>query len=344
MDVALATSAIIRGDCAELKSLIDRHDDPNYGSLVFLWGTTERFGWIRLLEVAGAKGSPEAIQFLLANDSKGKFQNWCRLNGMFELAAKLGNMGAVKGWIDYFKRMNEDLEARLSAAVMTAVRVRRPDVVEFIEEESGIRFDKSHVLFDMFMDGVVRMRMSQVQYYLNWGGFDINMQTERFRYGPVNGAIYRCKGVPDLQLVAFLLEHGADPNRFNPTAKLTPLQIAVQTRNVALAKLLIEYGADINASLWFQRRKSTISLLQVAVDGRSVPMVRFLIENGLDREYMYKGRTVEVRGDTVEGDSSQLRFQRKMQDGSKPVDDETGYVVLLGDKAEKHRTVVGSQA
>jgi hypothetical protein len=342
MDVALATSAIIRGDCDELQRIIDQHDDPNYGSLVFLWETSERFGGIELLEIAGAKGSPETILLLLANDSKGKFENWCRFRGMFKLAVRLGNIGAVKGWIEYFKRMGEDLEPQLSAAVMTAVRVRRRDVVTLIEEESGIQFDKSSVLFDMFMDGVVRSRMSQVQYYLNWGGFDINMETERFRYGPVNGAIYGCKGEPDLQLVAFLLENGADPNQFNPTAKLTPFQIAVQTRNFALAKLLVEYGADINASRWFQRRKSTIPLLQVALDGRSVPMVRLLLENGLDREYMYKGRKVEVIGDSVEGDNSQLRFQLKMQDGSKTVDDETGYVVLLGDRVEKRRMVVGS--
>ncbi|KAJ5381558.1 uncharacterized protein N7496_003986 [Penicillium cataractarum] len=344
MSIALAVSAIIKGDCEEIQKLIDTHDDPEYGPLAFLWDRSERFGGIYPVEIAGLKGSTEVIRLLIANDHNSQFVNRSGRAGIFELASKMGHMSAVKGWIEHFKNTNEDLATRLNSAVMTAVRIRRRDIVEFIEKESGIQFDKSEVMFDMFMEGIVRTRMSQVQYYLNWGGFDINMETTRFRYGPVNGAIYGARGPLDLKLVAFLLEKGADPNKFNPTAKLTPLQIAVQTKNVALARLLIERGADVGASLLFQKKKSRIPLLQVAVEGRSVPMVRLLLENGLDRKYVYKGRKVEVKGDTVEGDDSQICIRREVQEDSRSIDDQNGYVVLLGDKVDKRRPVVEKQA
>lgn len=108
-------------------------------------------------------------------------------------------------------------------------------------------------MFDMFMESVIKMRLSQVQLYLKRGGFDIYMETVSFRYGPLHGAIWACKDTPDLQLMTFLLEYGADLNKLNPTARLTPLQFAVERGNVALAKLLIEHGADINASRFSRR-------------------------------------------------------------------------------------------
>lgn len=169
------------------------------------------------------------------------------------------------------------------------------------------------------------------------------MQTVRLRYGPVNGAIYGCKGSPNLKLVAFLLERGADQNTFNPTAKLTPLRIAVQMKSVALAKLLVERGADVGASRLVQKRKSGIPLLQVAVEGRSIPMVHPWPKNGLNREYVYRGRKVEIKGDTVEGGDTHVCFQREMQD-LRSINEENGYVVLMGDRVDDNRPVVGKQA
>ena len=48
------------------------------------------------------------------------------------------------------------------------------------------------------------------------------VRTERFLYGPWHGPVYRWNGTPDvhLQIVEFLLEHGADPNKLH-TIKLT---------------------------------------------------------------------------------------------------------------------------
>jgi hypothetical protein len=265
MTIALTASAIIRGDCEELQKTIDAHDDPEYGPLVFLWEKSDRFGRTWLVYIAGAKGSTEAIRLLIANDCKSNFVSWASSCNVFDSAAKKGNFGALKGWIEYHNSTNEDLAVRVKDAVIHAVRIQRLDVAELIETECGIHFEKSGVLFEMFMEGVVKLRLSQVQLYLNYGGFDISMEAKRFRYGPLHGAIYANKGVPDLQLVTFLLEHGADRSKRSPTTRLTPLQVDVKRGNVSLAKLLIEHGADVNASRFVQKRKSRISLVHVAV-------------------------------------------------------------------------------
>lgn len=71
------------------------------------------------------------------------------------------------------------------------------------------------------------------------------------------GPFYMWNRAPDLhlQVVKFLLEHGADPNKLH-TIKLTLLQVAVKRGNVALAKLLIEHGVDISASRLVPRKKN----------------------------------------------------------------------------------------
>lgn len=140
----------------------------------------------------------------------------------------------------------------------------------------------------------------------------------------------------------FLLEYGADPNEVNPTAKLTPLQLAVKKRNVALAKLLIEHGADISTSRFVQRRKLRVPLLHVAVEDRSAPVIRLLLENGLDRVYPYNGRTFEIKRDTIERGNSQVRLHIKTQ-VMKPIDDEKGYVVHREGKVDKSQWVVDKQ-
>ncbi|KAJ5906776.1 uncharacterized protein N7473_003692 [Penicillium subrubescens] len=334
MTIALTASAIIKGDCEELQRTIDAYDDPKYDPLGFLWEKSVRFGGIRPLSIAGLKGSTEAFRLLIANESKSRFRIRAYQDSVFNSAAKKGNTGTLKAWIEYSKSKDEDLPARVLGAVIHAVRTRRPDVAECIEKECGFQFDKSGVIFDMFMESVIKMRFSQVQLSLKRGGFDINMETDRFRYGPLHGAIWASKETPDLQLVTLLLEHGADPNKFNPMASLTPLQVAVKSGNVALAKLLIEHGADISDSRLFQTGKSRIPLIHVAVENRSAPMIRLLLENGLDTEYLYRGRRIEIREGTVEGGENEVRLQRKMQEVVKPID-EKGYVVLMGDKIDE---------
>lgn len=341
MAIALTTCATLRGDGAELQRLLDTYDTPRADPFGLFWWRSERFGNIRPADIAGMKGAPEAIRVLIANNCVFEFERGREEVDVFALAAKNGNMPALKVWIDHLKSTKQDLVARLFGAVTTAVRVRRPDVVDFIEKECGFEFDKSEFMFEMFMEGVVGTQLEQVWYYWNWGGFDINMATERFRYGPWHGAVYMGQETPNLQIVKFLLEHGADTNKLHG-AKQTRLQVAVKRGNVALAKLLIEHGADISASRLMPSKKIRRPLMHVAVESKSAPMIRLLLEKGLDRVYLYEGRKVEIKGDTVEGVDAEVRLEES-RDVMSPLEDESGYVVILGDMVDKSPRVVDKQ-
>lgn len=71
-------------------------------------------------------------------------------------------------------------------------------------------------------------------------------------------------------------------------------------------------------------------------------MIRLLLENGLDREYLYRGKRIEIRGDTVEGDDIKVRLQKTKQEIMKPID-EKGYAVLMGDKIDQSQRIKGRQ-
>lgn len=71
-------------------------------------------------------------------------------------------------------------------------------------------------------------------------------------------------------------------------------------------------------------------------------MIRLSLENGLDRKYLYRGKRIEIRGDTVEGDDIRVRLQKTKQEGMKPID-EKGYAVLMGDKIDKSQRIKGRQ-
>lgn len=79
-----------------------------------------------------------------------------------------------------------------------------------------------------------------------------------------------------VEIVAFLLEQGADP-QFADATGLTPLHIAVWHGRAEPAKLLVERGADIHARDVF----GDTPLHTAAMHGR-VDMVRWLLSIGAD--------------------------------------------------------------
>lgn len=123
MAIALMTSAILRGDSAELQWLLDTYDTPRADPFGLFWWRSERFGKIRPADIAGMKGAPEAIRVLIANNCVFEFERGHEEVDVFALVAKYGNMPALKVWIDHLKDNKEDLVARLFGAVTAVVRV-----------------------------------------------------------------------------------------------------------------------------------------------------------------------------------------------------------------------------
>jgi uncharacterized protein (TIGR02145 family) len=99
-------------------------------------------------------------------------------------------------------------------------------------------------------------------------------------------ALHRASSGPrqDLNLVRRLLEEGADVSAQGPNGR-TPLSSAAQSGNVAVAKLLIAHGADVNA---FDKYRGPVqpwdlsgTILQVAINyGESEEMAEVLVGSG----------------------------------------------------------------
>lgn len=77
-------------------------------------------------------------------------------------------------------------------------------------------------------------------------------------------------------IVSFLLEQGADPNKWGSSNR-TALQYAAERNQLAVAKLLIQHGADINGV-----DNSRLSPLVMAVDRRFHELAMYLIDAGAD--------------------------------------------------------------
>lgn len=82
--------------------------------------------------------------------------------------------------------------------------------------------------------------------------------------------------------------------------------------------------------------------MHMVVESKSAPMIRLLLEKGLDRVYVYEGRKVEIKGDTVEGVDAEVRMEES-RDVMSALEDESGYVVILGDKVDKRPRVVDKE-
>lgn len=53
----------------------------------------------------------------------------------------------------------------------------------------------------------------------------------------------------DLQIVEFLLQHGADVSAQDGMASVTPLHLAAERGDLEMTKLLLKYGANVNTSI-----------------------------------------------------------------------------------------------
>lgn len=78
-----------------------------------------------------------------------------------------------------------------------------------------------------------------------------------------------CAGCEDS--VRMLLEAGASPNKWDSSRKVTPLHCSASRGQVGCLKLLIKYGADVNAGL------AGRSPLHYAVESRAVDCVKELL-------------------------------------------------------------------
>ena len=127
-------------------------------------------------------------------------------------------------------------------------------------------------------------------------GFDDNMEMFKFllaRGADVNACNVRATPLEiafdrgNDELMALLLDHGADPDMVRYESPLTLLMSAAANNSISTMKLLLKYGADINSTVQVRTRglnwyiKVSTPLL-VACKHGCVSALRFLLEHGAD--------------------------------------------------------------
>lgn len=278
LKIFLAVSAILRGNCAELQTLLDQGLAADTRSPSFQ---------LVPLDVAAKKGSKEIIKLLgCPLEYRASFYY---TTDALSVAARSGNKEALEIWIPILRKNYHDAPARLSHAMRGAVRIGRMDMVQFIESFCEEELDELRA--ETFMEAIRAGQVTAVQSYLDQSGFNPNnIRVHTDKKGPLFVALHECPPPRRIQMLKILLERGADANEVSPARTRRPLLRAVKQDDVEAAALLLKHGAEPNAAGARERP------LAVAMS-RKPPMFRLLLDHGANRIYRRDGKKFMIKDD-----------------------------------------------
>lgn len=127
------------------------------------------------------------------------------------------------------------------------------------------------------------------------------------------GALVRAIHFRHPVLVQLFLQRGADPNecvRYSEDSTASPLEIAMQSAQPEIVKILADWGADLNTTFDLEFGPGTA--LQAAVDGGEPDLLKVLLDAGADVNFAVPGC---LHGSVLE--AALFRWHRKSY-GSSP--------------------------
>lgn len=288
LKLALAASAIQRGDHVELQNLVkQRLRVDGYSSRLRLMP----------LDIACKIGNKKVMQIMVAAGCPLWFHDYIHTDIVYNytnalsVAVRSGNKEAVEGWITMLPDNEESLES-LSSALRAAVRIGRWDIVELAEHcNTG---DLSHLVAEWLTEAIKFGQLDILQRLLQERELDITMQTPHCKKGLIYAALHDCPSERKTAVVKVLLEHGADPNRVYALITQTPLQRAVEDGELEIAKLLVEYGADVNSVGSSTSPMKQKAPLYLAARHGLAQLVHFFFAHGANRHFRWKGKPFVV--------------------------------------------------
>jgi ankyrin repeat protein len=303
MRIAIVCSAIKRGDSVELDSVLNRGRLPLHKQC-YRWGVLP-------LHLAAQCGGKEAIKVLIKHGYPRHYDLGHHYRYALAVAAQNNNKGALEAWIEnvdpehtnaihlHHIRLSNDLQK----AMRTVVREGNMEMIRFIEERYPQDIRREYARLEAVTVAIQYGLPNIVRHFLELGGYDFNMRTPSFFKGLLMTAILDCKADTRPEIVRLLLEHGVDPNRtFSEGLHRvtgTPLQRAILKGDVETMSLLVEYGADVNAtSVGRDGRWNTVCSpppLIHAMRQRSADMVRVLLEKAANRTCLSRWQTILVK-------------------------------------------------
>ncbi|KAL4861231.1 ankyrin repeat-containing domain protein [Aspergillus spectabilis] len=313
MVIALVCSAVKRNDGAGLSRVLSEYPRPQLHTFCYRWGIVP-------LHFAAMHGGKEATKILAENGFPRHYTLRYHYRYAMAVAAENGNKGAMEAWIetvpppdprypaqDRLRNHHFGIFDDLCKAMVTVVRRRNMGMIRFIEEKippdmalHELRFEGATVAIEYgWLDGL--------RYFLELGGFDVNMHTDRFFKGLLNTALFDRRRCASDMFVRLLLEHGVNPNLdvdFREQRRWirgTPLQRAVIMGDVESVRILAENGADVNAALpgRYSRANDIYKHppLLLAMKMESAEMVEVLLANGANPTCRTRRATVVVKTD-----------------------------------------------
>ncbi|OJJ78186.1 hypothetical protein ASPBRDRAFT_191433 [Aspergillus brasiliensis CBS 101740] len=172
-----------------------------------------------------------------------------------------GDIHTFREILDSQSSSSEGFDICDFSAIM--IEATKLDAVPFIREllDRGLPMDPLYALEAVKLRG-----KNALEVYLQ-DGWDINQPISELKPAVLGYAI------ADEEMTAWLLDHGADPNR-RSVIELTPLSLAVESAPISVIQLMLRRGGDA--------RKG--QLLHHAIDRYSdnIAVLRLFIEHGAD--------------------------------------------------------------
>ncbi|KAJ5626548.1 hypothetical protein N7528_003975 [Penicillium herquei] len=298
--LALATSAIIRGDGGELELL------HSQGELKLnTWSTRLCF---HPVGAAARKGNEHIIKVLTDHSWGLNEEHIISAGRDYEcanaasIAARHENLEPMKYWL---KNLNDYqipfcVHLFLKRAIWGAIEADNIDyVIYLLGVRDSVPFENPRPLFDFFIDAIKAGHPTIVRYFLDLKCFDINTHTSYCQKGALLTALQDTPLNKRLSVLNLLLENGALPNGIPASLPISrtpssPLQAAIKRGDAESAALLVKFGANIHETeTSLSLRKSKPLLLQ-AIQQKSVPMIEFLLAQGIARELDWKRKKYTV--------------------------------------------------
>ncbi|KAL2829365.1 hypothetical protein BJY01DRAFT_255036 [Aspergillus pseudoustus] len=301
--ISRATSAIVRNHAAELGRLMDHNKQKNVSF-------SERSNRLSVcpLVIAAQLGSRDIISVLTDRRYPLGLAFLAEDANAVVVAARNNNLAALAAWME-----NPSYDFTYDGRIETSTR---KEVWRVLDEP--IRNDdwaRIKFLAPAYSDSEAFPRiLSKVAEY---GAVEIAKwclarpdarvySSKPGRKGPLWLAIQDCWRKPHRHTVLeLLLEFGFDPNERQPGVRnrKTLLHAAIKDRDVESARLLVEYGADVNANAHGhrplpEREYKDKNKSPLAVAFKSYPAItRLLLENGARRRWWWKGQEHVLRED-----------------------------------------------
>ncbi|KAL3442218.1 ankyrin repeat-containing domain protein [Aspergillus insuetus] len=315
MRLVLVCSAIIRGEAVELDQLLS--DPRNSSVLRLLYRWSARFD-ILGVRLAAQHGTKETIKVLIKHGARRDPR--VGSPGLYPIAyaARYGNKLAIEAWIEDPDALR--LDRNLENAMRVALQKRDLAMVQFLAERypggggggGGGGPRRAKFLYEACIVAIQYGQVDLVRHFLDRGGFDLHMRTDRFQLGLLMTTFFECGQGFIYPLVRLLLEHGFDPNYIPPEPRSTgvtgtPLQRACILGNVEVAEALVEYGADLNASSIGKHGRwngvcSPPPLWHATRQMNGGEIVRILLENGANPLFRLRWKTVLMKvGEDIQG-------------------------------------------